>query len=188
MKYFFLVSLLLVNLAYGQDSNIDFLPKKTYRLTFPLLRASCEIKLGKRTSITPQAGFGFSFLSGSTYIGGSRFTEFGLLPVIDTDLKYYLTLTNRKRNGKINCLYKGLYTSFHPYLSFQLLGNYKYIYNSPEYGFQLNVGRVIQKQSNWYFNYYLGYSLFSRTIKTEKNIAETLPNGLSIGGAIGYSF
>lgn len=186
MRYLFLLLLVFFNKSSAQDSLVNLLPKKIYRLSSPLLRVSCEVKINDRTTITPQIGFGFMYQSGSSYIGGPRFSEFGLIPVIDTDFKYYLTLNNSKK-GVVNCLYKGSYISFHPYLSSQLLGNYKYIYSSPEYGFQINLGRAIQKKSNWYFNYYLGYNLFSKAIKTQMNNAQVIPSQLSLGGCIGFS-
>ena len=188
MKNLILLFLLFNSLfLFSQENSLDLLPKKNFRLTFPLLNSSCEFKTGLRTTVTPEAGFGFAYLNGTTYIGGPRFSEFGLIPQFASDFKYYFSLKNRDRKGKINCLFKGSYISLKPTLSLKFLGNPKYIYQSPSYSFQLNLGRQIQKNSNWFFNYYIGYIIFGSKIKTSKNLAEKYSNNFFLNGSIGYS-
>ena len=149
------------------------------------IHLSYEHKLNERFSITPRLGFGWAFAAGSGL--GKKFFEFGVAPALDVDAKYYFKLKNTNRRGKINSVYSGTYISLNPFVTSTLLGDFRYIYSRPFYGTTLNVGKQIQKHNNWYFNYYLGYTLFIRSIKTKVYNSETFLNYFFLGLGFGYS-
>lgn len=184
--YFVLFYLLSVLISNGQESKNDFLPRKQVRLNFPLLKASYEIKTSLKSTITSQIGLGFIAFGGTNFFTGKKYFEIGLIPEFSTDYKHFFTLSNTTKNKYKNYAYKGLYVSLGASINSQLLKKSNYRYVEPSYSIGVGIGKDIQKNNNWYFSYGIGYNLFTRTIKSQFNDAETLNNKLGLHFSVGY--
>ena len=176
-------------MAISQSTKLDLIPQRTNRVGLSVLgtsffHASCEYKLNPNLTIVPKIGAGFVYQSGTNPITLNRFSEVGFFPVIDADLRYYVSTSNRNRKGAITKVFSGSYISILPHLSLPLIGDYQFIQSKSSYGLQINIGKQIEKLSNWNFNYYIGYSLFSKFIDKGEN---TSSNNFRLGLTIGYT-
>ena len=185
----FLLFLLLEVPLFSQVTNADLIPENTNRIGISILgtsflNLSCEYKLKSNITIVPKVGVGFVYQSGTNFITRSRFSEFGLFPVLDADFRYYTSLTNKNRKGQITKVFSGSYISILPHLSLPLIGGYEFIESKADYGLRITIGKQIEKISNWNFNYYIGYSLFSKYID---NGANTSINNFRAGLTLGYT-
>jgi len=197
MKLIIILFFQSITLAcFSQENELknksSILPERAYKLGISLagtsfLNFTNDIKLKPRITISPSIGLNLIFQA-SSGMGQGPYAEFGVAPVTAIDGKYYYSLKTKRNNGKLNRVFIGDYVSLNSYFWFPLIGNYKHIFVQPEYGTFFTVGRQVQKLNNWYYNYYIGYSIFSKKIETARFKSEIYPNSFVFGYTIGYTF
>ncbi len=178
--YFF--SIIVICKSYSQKQ-LDIIPNNNLRVEVGLISTQLKLehKLNERITFVPSVGMGVGFAKGRS-IFGEEYTEFAFYPTLTSDIRYYLTMQNTNRKGKINKEFGGAYFAFGTALIFNSIQKQKYLDKRGLYGISISIGKQVLKQNGWAFNYFIGYGLWRRYLD-----GNNLPSNFGFGINIGKS-